>query len=295
MARARRHDNEFLVDEALVRELLKSQFPKWAHLPLAPVEPSGTDHTIFRLGPAMSVRLPAVGYATVQTAKEAKWLPFLAPQLPLVLPVPLAMGGPGQGYPWDWSVVPWIEGERATPDNIEPASAAEDLARFVRCLQACDAVGGPPAGPGTGKRGLSVNVWVEGVEKHTASFRTDPLVRRALQAWEEVLKAPEWDRPPAWFHGDLAGNLIARRGRLVGAIDSGYGIGDPACDLAPGWALFRGEARRVFFAELGLDQASQARALGWVLGPDLIGMGYYREVPHLLAHCRGRIEVALAD
>ena len=120
MARARRHDNEFLVDEALVGELLKSQFPKWAHLPLAPVEPSGTDHTIFRLGPAMAVRLPAVGYATVQTAKEAKWLPFLAPQLPLVLPVPLAMGRPGQGYPWDWSVVPWIEGERATPENIEP-------------------------------------------------------------------------------------------------------------------------------------------------------------------------------
>ena len=185
--------------------------------------------------------------------------------------------------------MPWIEGERATPDNIEPASAAEDLARFVRCLRppGLRRRRRSPAGPGTGKRGLSVHVWVEGVEKHTASFQADPLVRRALQAWEEVLEAPEWDTPPAWFHGDLAGNLIARRGRLVGAIDSGYGIGDPACDLAPGWALFRGEARRVFFAELGLDQASQARALGWVLGPDLIGMGYYREVPHLLAHCRG--------
>ena len=79
--------------------LLKYQFPQWAHLPLAPVEPSGTDHTIFRLGPAMSVQLPAVGYVTAQTAKEAKWLPFLPPQLPLVLPVPLAMGRPGQGLP----------------------------------------------------------------------------------------------------------------------------------------------------------------------------------------------------
>jgi aminoglycoside phosphotransferase (APT) family kinase protein len=278
-----------------VRELLKAQFPQWAHLRLAPVEPPGTDHTIFRLGQALSVRLPAVEYATLQTAKEAKWLPFLAPQVPLVLPVPLAIGRPGQGYPWDWSIVPWIKGERATPDNIEPARAAEDLARFVRCLQACDAAAGPPAGPGTGKRGLPLHVWVEGVERYTASTRADPLVRQALSAWDDVLKAPEWAGPPTWFHGDLAGNLIARRGRLVGAIDSGYGVGDPACDLAPGWALFRGEARRVFFAEVGLDEPTRARALGWVLGPDLIGIGYSREVPHLVAHCRARIEVALAD
>jgi aminoglycoside phosphotransferase (APT) family kinase protein len=110
-----------------------------------------------------------------------------------------------------------------------------------------------------------------------------------------VLEAPEWDRPPTWFDGDLAGNLIARRGQLVGAIDSGYGVGDPACDLAPGWALLRGQARRVFFSEEGLDEATRARTLGWVLGPDLIGMGYYRDVPHLLANCRQRIEVALAD
>lgn len=158
MARAQRHEDEFHVDEDLVRELLRAQFPQWAHLRLVPVEPSGTDHTIVRLGQAMAVRLPAVEYATLQTAKEAKWLPFLAPQVPLLLPVPLAIGKAGQGYPWDWSVVPWIEGERATSENIEPARAAADLARFVRCLRACDPAGGPPAGPSTGKRGLSVHV-----------------------------------------------------------------------------------------------------------------------------------------
>jgi aminoglycoside phosphotransferase (APT) family kinase protein len=133
----------------------------------------------------MAVRLPAVEYATVQTAKEAKWLPFLAPQVPLVLPVPVAIGRPGQGYPWAWSVVPWIEGERASPENIKPVRAAKDLAQFVRCLQACDPTGGPRAGPGTGKGGLSVHVWVEGVEKFTAGTRADPLVSRALDLWEE--------------------------------------------------------------------------------------------------------------
>jgi aminoglycoside phosphotransferase (APT) family kinase protein len=129
VARAQRHKDEFVVDEDLVRELLNAQFPQWAHLPLMPVGPSGTDHTIFRLAQTMAVRLPAVAYATLQTAKEAKWLPFLAPLVALVLPVPLAIGKPGQGYPWDWSVVPWIEGERATPENIESVRAAGDLAR----------------------------------------------------------------------------------------------------------------------------------------------------------------------
>jgi aminoglycoside phosphotransferase (APT) family kinase protein len=98
-----------------------------------------------------------------------------------------------------------------------------------------------------------------------------------------------------WFHGDLAGNLIARDGRLVGAIDSGYGVGDPACDLMPGWTLFRGEARRRFFDEVGLDDATIARSRGWAIAPALIGLSYYRDVPHLFENARSAIEGALAD
>jgi aminoglycoside phosphotransferase (APT) family kinase protein len=117
----------------------------------------------------------------------------------------------------------------------------------------------------------------------------------ALAAWGEVLDAPEWDRPPVWFHGDLPGNLIAKQGRLVGAIDSGYGIGDPACDLTPGWTLFRGEDRRRFFAAVGVDDATRIRARGWALAPAFIGLHYYRNVPHLQANCRDSIAGALAD
>lgn len=294
MAQAKRHDNEVAVDEGLVRRLLHAQFPAWADLPLEIVEPSGTDHTIYRLGDEMVVRMPIVEWATRQAAKEARWVPFLAPQLPLTLPMPLTMGEPGEGYPWNWSIVSWIDGERATPDNVDLDTAAVDLAQFVKALHACDPTGGPEAGVNTGQRGLPVRLGDPFVRD--AATKLDGLcdVTAALEAWDEVLAAPDWDRPAVWFHGDLAWNLIAKEGRLVGVIDSGYGVGDPACDLMPGWTFFRGASRRRFFDAVGLDEATRTRARGWALAPAFVGLSYYRDIPHLQANARLSIEGALA-
>ena len=81
------HADEIELDEALVRRLLTAQFPKWADLPISRVSSYGTDHDIYRLGDALVVRLPRIGWAAGQAAKEAEWLPKLAPHLPLAVPV----------------------------------------------------------------------------------------------------------------------------------------------------------------------------------------------------------------
>jgi aminoglycoside phosphotransferase (APT) family kinase protein len=296
MAPPKRHDNEFPVDEDLVRALLRKQFPQWGELPLELLEPSGTDHTIYRLGDELVVRMPVMEYATQQAAEEAKWVPFLAPQVPLELPMPVAMGEPGENYPWCWSIVRWIDGEPGTHETLDPTQAAIDLARFIRALQACDPTGGPEAGQSTGWRGMPLSIWEDRLEEWIAKLERDAFTTEALAVWKEAQAAPHWDRPPVWFHGDLGGNnLIARDRRLIGVIDSGYGIGDPACDLMPGWTLFRGEARRKFFDEVGLDDATILRARGWAIAPALIGITYYRDVPHLWENARGAIEGALAD
>ncbi len=300
MAVAKRHDNEVHVDEALVRRLLRAQFPEWAELPLSVVEETGTDHTLYRLGDEMVVRMPIMEYATRQAVKEARWVPFLAPQLPLALPVPLAAGVPGEGYPLNWSIVSWIDGEKATADNLDLQRAAVDLARFIKALHACDPTGGPEAGAGTGYRGLSLRLWVGRLRDWIAKLADRPDladvdVAGALAAWDEVLITPEWEQLGVWFHGDLPWNLIAKDGVLVGAIDSGYGVGDPACDLMPGWTMFRGEARAMFFEEVGLDDATRIRARGWALAPAFIGLTYYKDVPHLQANARTAIAGALAD
>ena len=106
------------VNVSLVRRLLAAQFPKWEGLPLEPVDSTGTDNAIFRLGEDMCVRLPRAGWAIKQVDKEQRWLPMLAPLLPLPIPVPLAMGVPAEGYPWRWSVYSWLVGETATCERI---------------------------------------------------------------------------------------------------------------------------------------------------------------------------------
>ncbi len=221
-------------------------------------------------------------------------MPILAPHLPLEVPVPIAMGAPGAGYPFKWSIVPWIEGERATRDNIDLHQAALDLAAFVRALHTIEATDGPGAGRHTGFRGKSIRPGADLVResaKRVEGYDTTA----AIAAWDEAVAADEWSGPPRWFHGDLTWNLIARDGRLVGVIDSGYGTGDPACDLAAGWVLFTGEDRATFFDAVGLDDASRLRGRGWAIGPAMTGLWYYRYVPHLLANGQLVVRNALAD
>lgn len=62
----------------------------------------------------MVVRLPSAECYAAQIDQEQRWLPWLATQLPLALPVPLAIGEPGAGYPWRWSICRWLEGEPAS-------------------------------------------------------------------------------------------------------------------------------------------------------------------------------------
>ncbi len=143
------HADEVDTDVPLVRRLLAAQFPHWADLPIEPVHSAGTDNAIYRLGDDLAVRLPRIDRATRQVDKEHEWMPRLAPHLPLAIPVPLARGIPGEGYPWHWSIAPWLEGENATIERIaDLRQAATDLAQFVTALQRIDPAGGPPPGEG---------------------------------------------------------------------------------------------------------------------------------------------------
>ncbi|MGI8697623.1 MAG: hypothetical protein ACR2J0_00520 [Mycobacteriales bacterium] len=79
MGATKMHADEVETDVALVRRLLSGQFPRWSDLPIDPVASYGTDHDIYRLGDQLAARLPRIESATSQAAKEAQWLPRLAP------------------------------------------------------------------------------------------------------------------------------------------------------------------------------------------------------------------------
>ena len=118
------HDNQIETTADLLRRLLAAQFPRWSDLPIQPVQESGTDHALYRLGDGLVARLPIIDWAVDQAESDHRWLPVLAPHLPLPIPVPVALGRPGEGYPWPWLVVPWIAGETPNGDNLDLTSAA---------------------------------------------------------------------------------------------------------------------------------------------------------------------------
>lgn len=260
------------IDTSLVRRLIDRQFTEWASLPVRPVAHSGWDNRTFHLGDEMLVRLPSAAGYVQQVEKEHRWLPRLAPLLPLPIPVPLAQGQPDEGFPWPWSVYRWLEGEPAVSARIDdlPRFAA-DLAGFLIALQGADATDGPAPGSHNFHRGGPPAYYdaETRVAIDVLAGEFDPAATTAV--WEAALAA-KWRGEPVWFHGDIAvGNLLVRDGQLGAVIDFGTsGVGDPACDLAITWTFLHGEAREVFRREMPADDAMWARGRGWTLWKALI-------------------------
>lgn len=250
-----------------VRELVAEQFPQWADLPVQAVADGGWDNWTFHLGQQMSVRLPSAAEYALAVDKEHRWLPVLAPRLPLEVPQPLGRGEPGAGYPFAWSVYRWLDGEPASSARIaDPVRFAVDLAGFLAALQRVDSAGAPHPGVHSWFRGGSLRTFAGRVDDALAVLEGRVDAGRVRRVWSAALEAP-WDGSPVWFHGDVAaGNLLLREGALAAVIDFGTcGAGDPSCDLAVAWTVLTTEGRRAFREHLSVDDGAWARGRGWAL------------------------------
>lgn len=260
-----------IIDIALVRKLTDSQFPQWKDLKIKPVSHGGWDNRTFHLGREMLVRMPSAAEYAAKVEIEQHWLPILAPLLPLQIPAPLAMGKPGEGYSWNWSIYRWIEGDVAAHAEIkDKITFAKDLAQFLVALQKIDPTNGPVPGTTT-DRGGPLAIY-DGQTRQALAILKDKIdVAAATEVWEAAL-ATTWNRRPVWVHGDISlGNLLVQNGQLSAVIDfGGLAIGDPACDLAIAWTFFKGESREVFRVILNLDGGTWARGRGWALWKALI-------------------------
>ncbi len=154
------HADEITIDDETVRRLLADQLPEWADLSLVRLPPAGTDNQLFRLGDDLLVRMPRVPGPAATVAFEHTWLPRLAEHLPLPIPAPVALGEPGHGYPWSWTVVPWIEGSTPTPESFDPEEWAVSLASFVRACRAVPGMDGPVKTSGRGAPLAALDDWV---------------------------------------------------------------------------------------------------------------------------------------
>jgi aminoglycoside phosphotransferase (APT) family kinase protein len=300
MPAGKMHADEVVTDVPLVRRLVAAQFPQWADLRIEPVRSAGTDNTIYRLGKDMAVRLPRREKNTGQLEKERRWLPRLAPLLPLTVPVPLAAGEPADGYPFAWSIYPWLKGETATVERIaDLGQAATDLAQFVAALQRVDPTDGPPPGEHNSFRGVPLSTRAESTRAAITSLGATIDVAAVTRAWEAALRAPEWQRAPVWIHGDLdARNMLVENGRLTAVIDFGcLGVGDPACDVMVAWKVLSADTRDSFRAALSVDEATWARGRGWALSQALNALSHYtlETNPVLVGEAQRWLADVLAD
>lgn len=290
------HDDEIEVSDHVVRRLLADQLPDRAALPLRRLGTWGTDHVIYRLGDALSVRLPKIGWAAEQGERESRWLPVLAPHLPVQVPTPVFVGEPAYGYPFRWYVAPWIDGTNPRPDD-DLRQLATDLAAFVRALHTIDRPDVPLSRDG--QRGGPLQPADAAVRSRAEELRYETDVDALLAVWDAGRLAPVWQGPPRLVHGDLMdGNLLVRGGRLVGVIDwTGPLAGDPAIELIAGWSLFDAERRDAYFSALGfVDDAMRLRGRAWAVSAAVNAIPYYRDTnPDIVERSWRAISAVLAD
>jgi aminoglycoside phosphotransferase (APT) family kinase protein len=252
---------------ALVAHLLRTQHPDFAHLPLRAAD-IGWDNAMYRLGDAYSVRMPRRAIAATLIANEQRWLPVLAPLLPLPVPTPVRIGRADDNYPWPWSVLPWMPG--ATADQSPPH--AYQAAAFGAFLRALHSVQSPPCSdaPTSAVRGVPLSARIESFDARWASLQGKSTVAtpHIQRIWDAALAAPI-DAARTWLHGDLhARNVLVENGVFTGVIDWGdLTSGDPATDLASIWMLFDNTTARVAaFAAYGeISAATHVRTRGWAV------------------------------
>jgi aminoglycoside phosphotransferase (APT) family kinase protein len=248
----------------LVRGLLREQHPDLADLGLTELA-SGWDNVLLRLGEELIVRMPRRAMAAELVEHELRWLPELAPRLPLAVPVPVRAGRPGLGYPWSWSVVRWLPGEMAavTPPR-DPAAAAASLGGFLDALHQP----APRDAPANPFRGGPLADRDEPVRTRADQLHDLIDAPRVLACWRELVDTPVWARDAVWLHGDLhPANVLVHGGEVSAVVDFGdITAGDPATDLAIGWSMFDEPARTELRDAAGdVDDDTWVRARGWAV------------------------------
>lgn len=96
------------------------------------------------------------------SSQERRWLPVLAPRLPLPIPNPVRIGEPSARFPKPWTIMTWVPGESLDYSSISRGDhAADTLAAFLKALH----VEAPADAPISEDRGDHPKRCTDGLEK----------------------------------------------------------------------------------------------------------------------------------
>lgn len=275
------HADQLTVSSETVRELVDEQFPQWRGLPVREVPSHGTGNAIFRVGDRFAARFPLnpndSESARRELEREADAARELVGRTRFRTPEPLALGAPGVGYPFPWSVQTWVPGVVATQEDPGGSVGfAHDLAELIHGVRAIDTRGRTFGGRGRGGHLAPHDAWVETCFGHSEQLLDVPRLR---WLWQTLRDLPRGTARDVMTHGDLIpGNVLVGGGRLTGVIDvGGLGPADPALDLVGAWHLLEANPRRALRAVLGCDDLEWERGKAWAFQQAMGLVWYYAE------------------
>lgn len=273
------HQDQLPVTAGTARRLISEQFPEWSALAITAVRSEGTVNAIFRIGNDLAARFPLQPGDPDETREwllaQADAARELANHTTFPVPLPVAIGEPGAGYPLPWSVQTWVPGTTAS-DNDASTSApfANDLALFITQVRGIPTRGRSFSGDGRGGDLYAHDEWMERCLQESEDMVD---VARLRGIWQRLRRLPR-ESPDLMTHGDLIpGNVLVENGRLVGILDSGgLGAADPALDLVSAWHLLDTDRREVLRRDLGSDDLEWDRGKAWALQQAMGAVWYYR-------------------
>src|SRR3984957_5106851 len=286
------------VSADLVRRLLAAQHPDLARLPVEFLA-NGWDNELYRVGDELVARLPRRAPGAQIIKNEQRWLPGLAARLPLPVLYPERTGVSGCGYPYSWSVVPYLPGvPAAQAGSFDLGRAAAAVGVFLGALH----VPAPADAPANPFRGVPLAERAGTFAANLALLAEQVDRDAVLREWVTALAAPGYDGPPVWLHGDLhPANILVDDGQVSGVIDFGdITAGDPASDLAVAWMLLPSGCHPGFWSAYQAaggqgGDALRARAKGWALNFATVFLAHSQDNPVLREVGRRTLRAVLAD
>lgn len=241
---------------------------------LRPVTPGhlgrGWDHDVYACDGRV-FRFPRHEASARALELEVKLLPWLAPQLPAAIPVPLWSGHLDREKSWRFlghRFIPGVTVCDAELDDDARAALAPRLANFVRMLHAVSTDDAPVPLPPDELGRLDFERRARTTRSELARWQREGMlpydvVVRLFQKLDDWPGAPE-DEPLRLVHADLHSRnlLVTPDGRLSGVIDwVDVHRGNGAVDLATAYKVLPPGARETFFTTYGqVDKKSRARA-----------------------------------
>ena len=272
------HESQLPVNAEMVRDLVSSQFPEYAGLPIEPVHSEGTVNAIFRIGEQLTARFPLrpkdVDSTRQWLQREANAARELLSHTRVPVPKPVAIGEPGAGYPLPWSIQTWVPGTAASETDASTSDHfAHDLAEFIRQVRSIDVAGRTFTGDGRGGDLRSHDSWLETCFDKSTGLVDVPRLRRI---WTRLRQLPR-NSPDVMTHGDLIpANVLVSEGRLAGILDvGGLGPADPALDLVGAWHLLDVHRRQLLRHDLGCDDLEWERGKAWAFQQAMGAIWYY--------------------